>query len=363
MNDSSKLPSQALSRREVLAYTAAFGSSFLAAQGLMAAEDASAMAKPNDQPVAPRYDMKKSINLWALPYPQKMSLRECLTICKDAGFDGVELNYALEGELSPEASEDDIRAVGKMTREIGLDVSGVCSFLFWPYSFTHNDPERRARGRELAGRMIRAAELLETPNLLVVPGAVYAPWLPDEPPVKPDVCYRRAQEAVASLIPAAETAGVFLNIENIFANGFLHSPREMIEFVDGFGSKYVAVHFDTGNIMQYHFPEHWIPLLGRRIRNVHLKEYSKRDHEFGLNAFRPLLDGTTDWPAVLQSLDTVGYRGYLTFEYFNPFPHWPEALVYHTSNSIDRMLGRAGSVSSTAVRESACPPTRSRHCC
>ncbi|MDZ7615472.1 MAG: sugar phosphate isomerase/epimerase family protein [Patescibacteria group bacterium] len=359
MNDFSKRSSQALSRREILAYSAAFGGSFLAAQGLLAADDAAAVAKPAGQPVTPRYDMKKSINLWALPYPQKMTLRESLMICRDAGFDGVELNYALEGELSSESSEEDIRAVGKMVRDIGLDVSGVCSFLFWPYSFTHNDPERRARGRELAGRMIRAAELLETPNLLVVPGAVYAPWLPDEPPVKPDACYRRAHDAVASLVPAAEKAGVYLNIENIFANGFLHSPQEMIGFVDSFGSKHVAVHFDTGNIMQYHFPEHWIPLLGHRIRNVHLKEYSKRDHEFGLNAFRPLLDGTTDWPAVLESLDAVGYRGYLTFEYFNPYRHWPEALVHHTSDSLDRMLGRKAAFGPPAERGAASQHSRS----
>ena len=34
-----------------------------------------------------RYDMKKSINLWAFPYPQKMSLKECFKLAKDAGFD------------------------------------------------------------------------------------------------------------------------------------------------------------------------------------------------------------------------------------------------------------------------------------
>jgi hexulose-6-phosphate isomerase len=114
----------------------------------------------------------------------------------------------------------------------------------------------------------------------------------------------------------------------------------MNQFVDGFGSDRVKVHFDTGNIMQYHFPEHWVPILGKRTKNIHLKEYSKKVHEFNLNAFRLLLDGTTDWPAVLAALDGVGYRGYLTFEYFNPFPHWPEAIVYHTSDALDRMLGR-----------------------
>lgn len=337
-----------LSRREWLAYSAAFGSAFLAAQGLAAGEPGVQAEQPpaEPRPAQParrkRYAMKKSINLWALPYPDKMTLRECFELCREAGFDAVEVNYALEGELSPEASEADLRAIGESARKFGLDISGVCSFLFWPYSFTHQDPQRRERGVALALEMIRAARLLGTANLLVVPGAVYVPWLPDEPPVPPPVCERRAREALRRLIPEAEKAGVFLNVENIFANGFLLSPQEFVAFVDSFASRQVRAHFDTGNIMQYHFPEHWIPVLGRRIQNVHLKEYSKRVHEFNLDTFRPLLDGTTNWPAVLEALDRIGYRGYLTFEYFRPFDHWPEALVFQTSDALDRMLGRKG---------------------
>jgi len=329
-----------LSRRELLAYSAAFGSAFVAAQGLVAegAEQAAPAPAPT---VAPKhYDMKKSINLWALPYPGKMTLEECLALCKDAGFDGVEVNYALDGDLTPETSDADVAAVGEMARRIGIEISGLCSFLFWPYSLTHEDPDRRARGLELALDMIRTAGLLGTQNLLVIAGSTYVPWLEDEPPVAPDVCDRRAHEAIGRLIPAAQKAGVYLNVENIFMNGYLHSPQEMAKFVDSFRSDRVRAHFDTGNIMLYHFPEHWIPILGKRIQNIHLKEYTKRVHEFNLHTFRPLLDGTTNWPAVLEALDGVGYRGYLTFEYFNPFPHWPEALVYHTSDAMDRMLGR-----------------------
>jgi hexulose-6-phosphate isomerase len=337
-------PTGKLSRREAMAYASAFGSAFMAAQGL-AAEGPYGAAETKGKPEAPnspgkRYDMKKSINLWALPYPDKMTLEECFEICKDAGFDGVEVNYALEGDLSPEASEADIRAVGEMARKMGLQISGLCSFLYWPYSLTHNDPERRMEGLELARKMIRASWLLGTDNLLVIAGSVYVPWIEDDPPVPHDVCDRRAREAIGRLLPEAEKARVCLNVENIFVNGYLHSPQEMIEFVDSFKSDRVQVHFDTGNIMLYHFPEHWIRLLGKRIKNVHLKEYTKKVHEFNLHTFRPLLDGTTNWPAVIEAFDEVGYRGYLTFEYFNPYPHWPEMLVYQTSEILDRMLGR-----------------------
>ena len=91
--------------------------------------------------------------------------------------------------------------------------------------------------------------------------------------------------------------------------------------------------------MMFQFPEHWIAHLGKRIKNVHLKEFTKKGTDYSLESFRPLLDGTTNWPAVMEAFDKTGYRGYLTFEYFHPYPHYPEALIYQTSDSLDRMLG------------------------
>ncbi len=292
--------------------------------------------------------MRKSINLWAFPYPDQMSLQQCLQLAKDAGFDGIELNYDLENDLSPKSGSAQYHAIRDMAERIGIAISGVCSFLFWPYPMTANDPAKRERSLELAGKMVEAAHDLGTDNLLVVPGAVHIPWRDDYEPVANDVCDRRAREAIGKLLPRAEKLGVNLNIENIFFNGYLLSPGEMIDFVDSFDSPRLHVHFDTGNIMQYQFPEHWIRILGRRIQNVHFKEFSKKGTDSSLEAFRPLLDGTTNWPAVLAALDANQYRGYVTFEYFHPWLHFPEALVYQTSDSLDRMLGRRPATSHTA---------------
>jgi len=282
--------------------------------------------------------MKKSINLWAFPLGQKMSLEQCFELAAEAGFAAVELNYDLEGYLSPATSDSDIVAIGKLARRSGLEISGICTLLQLSFPLTAADPARRAKGLELTGGMIRAAGLLGTENVLVIPGVVSIAWPKDTEPVPNDICDRRAREAVGKLIPLAEQAGVYLTIENIFANGYLLSPQEIVEFVDSFEHDRVRILFDTGNIMQYQFPEHWIPILGSRIQNVHFKEYNKRTNEFNLESFRTLLDGTTNWPAVMAALDAIDYRGYLTFEYFHPFEHWPEALIYQTSAALDLML-------------------------
>jgi hexulose-6-phosphate isomerase len=226
-----------------------------------------------------------------------------------------------------------------MADQIGIEISGLCSFLFWPYPLTSNDPVERAEGMRLASLMTQAAHDLGTENLLVVPGAVCMPWRTEHDPTPNDVCDQRARAAIAKLLPQAEKLKVHMNIENIFFNGYLMTPAEMNAFVDHFDSEYVKVHFDTGNIMEYQYPEHWIPQLGKRIKNVHLKEYTKKGTDHSLEAFRPLLDGTTNWPGVLDAFDDVGYDGYLTFEYFHPYEHFPEALIYQTGDSLDRMLG------------------------
>ena len=322
-------PYMPIDRRKVLAGSAMAATALLTGAG----KEETAVAKPR------RYAMKKSINLWAFPYPDKMNLEQCLRLAKSAGFDAVELNYDLDNDLSPKSGAKEYAAIRALADKIGIQISGLCSFLFWPYPLTANDNAKRARGFELAAKMTQAAHDLGVENLLVVPGAVNIPWRTDYEPVPNDVCDKRAREAIAKLLPNAEKLKVKLNIENIFFNGYLMTPGEMIDFVDSYKSEYVKVHFDTGNIMMFQFPEHWIKMLGKRIQNVHLKEYTKKGTDYSLETFRPLLDGTTNWPAVMESFEQTGYRGYLTFEYFHPYSHFPEALIYQTADSLDRLLG------------------------
>ena len=343
IHDEKSLVSFPISRRTAIRSTLA-----AASVAAVAPESQSAVADRPDAATAPDarksspkpYRMKKSINLWAFAYPQRMSLRECLQLAKDAGFDGIELNYDLENDLSPNSGTQKFRAIRKMAGEIGIAISGLCSFLYWPYSLTDNDPERRKRGLELARLMIEAAHELGTENVLTIAGSTYIPWIPDREPVPIDVCDRRAREAIGRLVPLAEKNGIYLNIENIVFNGYLTTPGEMNAFVDSFGSKHVRVHFDTGNVMLFQFPEHWIPVLGHRIKNVHFKEFTKKGTDHTLESFRTLLDGTTNWPAVMDALEQAGYEGYVTFEYFHPFLHYPEALVEQSSDALDRILGR-----------------------
>ena len=60
-------PYMPIDRRKVLAGSAMAATALLTGAG----KEEVAVAKPR------RYAMKKSINLWAFPYPEKMNLEQC----------------------------------------------------------------------------------------------------------------------------------------------------------------------------------------------------------------------------------------------------------------------------------------------
>jgi len=93
---------------------AAGGTAFLNEAVSVAAAERTAPDSRRESPK--RYQMKKSINLWAFPYPDRMTLRECLQLAKDAGFEGIELNYDLENDLSPKAGATEYKTIRKNGR-------------------------------------------------------------------------------------------------------------------------------------------------------------------------------------------------------------------------------------------------------
>ena len=52
---------------------------------------------------------------------------------------------------------------------------------------------------------------------------------------------------------------------------------------------------------------------GKKVIEYIGKKITKKGTDHSLESFRPLLDGTTDWPAVIEAFDETGYDGYLTF--------------------------------------------------
>jgi hexulose-6-phosphate isomerase len=98
------------------------------------------------------------------------------------------------------------------------------------------------------------------------------------------------------------------------------------------GHPFVQSYFDVGNVLRSGYPEHWIRVLGSRIRKVHFKDYKA---DVGtLAGFVELLSGDVDYPAVMAALREVGYDGWCIAE-IAPRHLWPESVLSATSQAMD----------------------------
>ena len=248
--------------------------------------------------------MKASISPWSFPggLVGLTDYAAAARQAKAAGFAGIEVALSPQGAVTPETKDADLAKVAQSIRDAGIEVAGLATGMLWEAPLTHPDAKIRDRGRELVRRMIGAAPVLGTNAILVVPGAVDVFFLPDAPVVDYRDAWSRASEAISSLVPEAQAAGVRLGIENVW-NRFLLSPLEMCQFVDQFKSKAVGAYFDVGNVMLLGYPEQWVRALGDRIIRVHFKDFKRSVGTAG--GFVDILSGDVNWPEVVKALREV----------------------------------------------------------
>lgn len=278
--------------------------------------------------------MKKGISIWSFP---AQSLKESFALAKDAGFDGVEVALDEVGELSLTTTDAELAEIRRAAEECGIELYSVASGLYWNYWLTADSEEERERAKAIVRRHLDVAKALGCDTILVVPGSVNVDFADPEKVVDYKTAYERSLEALNELKGYAEEVGVSIGVENVW-NKFLTSPMEMNDFLDKIGSDFVGSYFDVGNVVFNGFPEHWIRILGNKIKKVHFKDYRKAAG--GLHGFVDLLAGDVDYPAVMQALADVGYDGWVTAEMIPTYRFYTETIIYNTSNAMDKILGR-----------------------
>lgn len=259
----------------------------------------------------------------------------CFERAAQLGFDAVQLYVARQGFLSLEGDDAPAQAVARRASASGI---ALTSLEIEPFSFslTDDDAAVRTQGEATVRRALQMAAAMDAPGVLAIPGYVGLPWDPSVRPVRYDLAYDRLRSCLQTLAPAAEHLGRAILIENIW-NMFLLSPLEMRSLIDEVASRKVGVLFDTGNVVQFGFPEQWIRILGTRIKEVHLKDFRRAVGT--VSGFVSLLEGDVNWPDVMAALNEIRYDGFLTAEVF-PYTHCGDTVLAHTSATMDRLMKR-----------------------
>jgi len=255
-------------------------------------------------------------------FPANITLPQGLRIAKGAGFDCIELNISADGYLTPDSTQSDAEKLRSAAENMSLEVTSIVAGMLWQYPLTANEPATAEMGKKIVRKGLELAKWLGADTLLVVPGLVTAD-------VPYGVAYERSKEAILELAKEAERLEVHIGVENVW-NKFLLSPLEMARFIDEIDSPFVGAYFDVGNVLATGFPQHWISILGPRIRKVHVKDF--QTNIGNITGFANICQGDVDWMAVKKALKQVGYDDVVTAE-ISGYKTLPELGIRHAAES------------------------------
>lgn len=228
------------------------------------------------------------------------TLRDKFLLARDCGFAGIEMDGP-----SGHRHEDVLAARDAS----GLAIPSVVDSVHWQHSLGDPDPAVRAQGRAGLEAALRDAHAYGATSVLLVPAVVdkNRPY---------DLAWTHSIAEIRATVPLAEELGVRIAVENVW-NNFLLSPLEARRYLDEIASPWVGWHLDLGNLLIYGWPEQWTRILGPRVLQLHIKEFSRKkmDEEGRWDGFAVELgEGDNDWPAILRALDDIGYDGWAIAE-------------------------------------------------
>ncbi|MEN9635692.1 MAG: hypothetical protein RL077_4096 [Verrucomicrobiota bacterium] len=227
----------------------------------------------------------------------KGSVLEKFRAMQAAGFEGVEPMGAM--------NRDEVLAAFKAT---GLQAASVCCHTHWVKPLSAPDEATRAVGLAGLVQSVQDAHAYGATSVLLVPGVA-------RNGVSYEQCFERSVAEIKKVLPLAQELGVKIAIENV-GNDFIRTPEQAVAYLAAFNSPAVGWHFDIGNAGRVGPAERWIQVLGQQIVRLHIKDFSAKPPDPAAKATPrvKLLDGDTNWPAVMRALDQAGYQGWAISE-------------------------------------------------
>jgi len=247
----------------------------------------------------------------------RLGTREAIEAAARVGAKGIQM-YSTTGENSPE----NMTAARKkelldMVKSHGLCFSALCGDLGMGFGHKEKNPQLIEKSKRILDLALELECNIVTTHIGVIPSD------------KSHDRYKIMQEACYELASYANSIGAHFAVET-----GPETSAVLKEFLDGLGSKGVAVNLDPANLVMVtgDDPVKAVYTLRDYIVHTHAKDGIKLAHadpeiiyrvvhpvppEFQGKKFYeevPLGKGGVDFPAYLRALDDIGYKGFLTIE-------------------------------------------------
>lgn len=295
------------SRREFMktAIVAAAGTSLTGVAPLGATETAMTPASP--------VRIKKGVLLGMLP--KQLNYTDRMKMAREVGFDNIQAYTTTD-----QREAEEIKKASEIAK---IPIDSVMNMAHWDYPLSSSDPAVVEKSLDGMRTSLHNARLWGSYSVLLVPAVV-------NPETSYRDAYTRSQKQIRKLIPLAEELKVVIALEEVW-NKFLLSPLEFARYIDEFKSPFVKAWFDVGNVVLYGYPQDWIRTLGKRIVEVHLKDFK---HGEGKYDWVNLGDGDVNWPEVRKAFAEIGFTGTATVE----LDDGDENYLRDVSRRVDRLL-------------------------
>lgn len=235
-----------------------------------------------------------------------LTVPDALTLMKELGAEGVDLSASTEGYTNAEMK--------RMVEDCGL----VVSCTIGGANLTTDDPVERARSVGEIRRVLDAAVELASKTVLVTPGARAEDQDAQE-------ARRNVAAGLAEVLPDAKAAGVTVTIEDYGSPlAAYQTSDECIECCE-FAGPELMMTYDSGNmVLGDEDPVAFLRAVAHRMAHAHAKDWEvlPPDADYGLTARSgrkyvgtTVGQGVLDYPAIIATLKSLDYEGFLSFEY------------------------------------------------
>lgn len=210
---------------------------------------------------------------------------------QQAGIDCIEWIYDLYGaDVNPIASDAGVAQMKSLIQETGVQVLSICADYFM------DRPLVRASAGELAERLAVFDWLLGRGALLGV-NRMVVPFV-DASRIETDEEFEGVVSTLRRILPMAERTGIEIHLETSLP------PARFASLLERLPHPLLKANYDSGNSSSLGYaPREEFAAYGRRVGSVHIK-----DRLLGGGTV-PLGTGSADFPALTESLKSVGYAG------------------------------------------------------
>ena len=217
---------------------------------------------------------------WAEEFPR----------AKAAGLDAIEWIYDVYGEdVNPIATPAGLDKMRALTKEHGIQTASCCADWFM------ERPLVRGTEAERAERLDRLKWLVGQLGQLGMQRVVL-PFV-DASKLETEADFENLVHVLAAATPAAQAANVELHLETDLG------PEPFAKLLARVPHRMVWVNYDSGNSSSLGYkPREEFAAYGTRVGSVHIKDRVVHGKTV------PLGTGGADFPALFESLKSVGYE-------------------------------------------------------